>query len=279
MDKLKLAGILVTLLIASGCSMPNQGNNNSSGGNKGPQLTQNRGLRVINFRSTDETLRPSQPAIINLRLKNYHEADINITDLYLYNEGLLTVENRSCNPSPEDLKPASGNNYPEMHCQWDLKAPSKDKYGFPSSKPTSVNLHLEYESALTNQKPFKVQYKHLDEINSTSNIGKTFKNSEVRMAVSTENPVPLESRRVLHVRTHEVGKGRIASDTDYKFRFSPKTLFDGCARSDAPTVNKELKFKCKLTPPSHSGTRNLLFSTHYKYVKEPVLRMKLVNNQ
>lgn len=282
MDR-KLVGLLLTVIVASGCALPQQQSNGDNQGNQGPDLAEDRGLKIEAFRTTDETLRPSQPAVINLRLKNYHTADINITDIRIYNEGLLNVSNKRCNPSPENLDSASGGNYPEMKCQWDLEAPEEDAYGSFKSKPASMNLHLEYESSLTNQKPFKVEFKPLDEINTSSDLGKTFSNSEVSMSVSTENPVPMDSGRNIHISAHELGKGRLASGTNYTFRFTPDTIFGSdCQREDAPIVGKEVEFSCHIGGEDKDvqrGTRNLIFSTYYKYVKEPVLNIKLVNKQ
>ncbi|MFB6115334.1 MAG: hypothetical protein ABEK04_03500 [Candidatus Nanohalobium sp.] len=277
MDRRTIAVVFIALM-ASGCTLP--GNSTDTGDNNGgPELATDRGLRIEAFRPTDETLRPSQPAILNLRLKNYHTNPIYIKEISIYNEGLLTVGNRSCNPSPGNLGSATGNTYPEMRCQWDVEAPPESAYGSFKSKPASVNLRLVYNSSLTNQRPFKVKFKPLEEINSTRSISKTFSNSEVSMKVSTESPVPVDSSRTVEIVTREVGKGRIASDTNYVFKFIPDNLFgEDCEREDAPVVDKELKFSCSINGASR-GTRNLLFSTSYKYVKEPVLNIKLVNNQ
>lgn len=280
MDR-RILGLLILAIVASGCALPSSSTNDPGNGDSGPDLAEDRGLQIEAFRTTDETLRPSQPAVVNLRLKNYHTADINITDISIYNEGLLEVSNKRCTPSPEDLRPASGGNYPEMECQWDLEAPEEDAYGSFESKPASMNLHLEYESALTNQKPFKVEFKPLDEINTSSDLGKTFSNSEVSMTVSTENPVPLESGRTIEVSAHEIGQGRIASGSNYSFKFTPDDIFgEDCNRDDSPIVGKEVTFSCHIGGEDvQQGTRNLIFSTYYKYVKEPVLNIKLVNNQ
>lgn len=278
MDKTKISIVLITALIASGCAMPTN-NPETENTDDGPDLAQDRGLRIMEFRSTDETLRPSQPAILNLRLKNYHTNDIDIENISIYNEGLLEVENQTCTPNPSDLGSASAGTYPELECQWDMEAPPEDAYGSFDSKPASVNLRLVYDSSLTNQQPFKVDYKALEEINSTKSIQKTFSNSEVSMKVSTETPVPSSSSRVLNVVTKEIGKGRIVADTNYSYSFVPNNLFEDCEREDAPVVGKEFEFSCTLEGAGQTGTRNLQFSTYYKYVKEPVLNIKLVNNQ
>lgn len=281
MDKTKISLILITALIASGCAMPTN-TPEEENTDDGPDLAEDRGLRIAEFRPTDDTLRPSQEAILNLRLKNYHTRDISIEEISIYNEGLLTVpsDSKECTPSPSELSSASAGTYPEIECQWNLEAPPKDAYGSFDSKPTSVNLRLVYESSLTNQEPFKVEFKPLEEINSTNPISKTFSNSEVSMTVSTETPVPSSEKRVIDVKTKEIGKGRIVADTNYSFSFIPERVFGSeCSEEDAPVVGKELEFSCNLNGEGLTGTRNLIFSTSYKYVKEPVLNIKLVNNQ
>lgn len=281
MDK-RIVGLFLVALLASGCALPSSSTNDPDNEDSGPELAEDRGLQIEAFRTTDETLRPSQPVVLNLRLKNYHTADINITEISIYNEGDLTVSDEpECTPNINDLESASGGNYPEMECQWDVEAPDESYYSNFDSKPASLNLRLAYESSLTNQQPFKVEFKPLDEINTSSDLSKTFSNSEVSMAVSTENPVPIEAGRTITVSAEEIGQGRIASDTNYTFRFSPDSIFgEECYREDAPVVGKEVDFSCHIGGENvQQGTRNLVFSTSYKYVKEPVLNIKLVNNQ
>lgn len=276
--KLSILLVVVLALFASGCTLPETGNSGDSGDNDGDttSLPEDRGLRIENFRMTDETLRPSQPAQLNLRLKNYHVKPVDIHEISIYNTGLLTVENRTCNPDPSDLGTASEVNQPEMECSWDVEAPPEEDYGGFSSKPASLNLHLEYDSYLTNQQPFKVEFKSIDEINETQTIASTFSNAEVEMRVETETPVPLESGRTMEIRVREVGKGRLAANSEYSFEYTPSDMFDeSCTRSDAPVVGNTLEFECSFEG-DQEGTRNLLFSTSYRYVKEPVLdRIKL----
>lgn len=276
--KLTVILVVVFTLFASGCTLPepdSNSNNNDDGGDT-TDLPEDRGLRIENFRMTDETLRPSQPAQLNLRLKNYHVKPVNIRDISIYNTGLLTVENRSCNPDPSDLGTASEVNQPEIQCRWDVEAPPEEDYGGFSSKPASLNLHLEYDSYLTNQQPFKVEFKPIEEINQTQTIASTFSNAEVEMRVQTETPVPLESGRTMEISVREVGPGRLAANTEYSFEYTPGNMFDeDCTRSDAPVVGNTLEFECSFEG-DQEGTRNLLFSTSYTYVKEPVLdRIKL----
>lgn len=277
----KILGFLLVIIVASGCTGTNS--NGDSNGEEGPELASDRGLQIEAFRSTDETLRPDQPAVLNLKLKNYHTEDFGIEEISIYNEGDLTVENRSCNPEVGELGLASESNYPEMECQWDMKAPPESYYGDFESKPASVNLHLEYDSSLTNEDPFKVEFKPLDEINTSSTISKTFKNSEVSMSVETENPVPMESGRTVEVSAKEIGdRGRLVSDSSYDFSFRPNSIFgEDCDREETPVVENEVDFSCSIGQDGEvqQGTRNLVFSTSYKYVKEPVLNVKLVNEQ
>ncbi len=275
----KIAAILIALILASGCAMPQNGQNGENNDDGGEtELASERGLRIEMFRTTDETLRPEQPALVKVRLKNYHKKDINITELSIYNEGLLSVSNKRCTPSIGNLGPASGNTAPEMICKWDLEAPPEDAYSDFSSKPASLNLHLEYESALRNHDPFKIEYKSLSDINNSRTVSETFSNSEASMTIRTEEPVPADSGRNLQVSAKEVGKGRLAANTGYDFSFSPSNLFKDCDKTKKPVVDKKVEFSCRLDG-GMQGTRNLVFSTSYKYVKEPVLNIKLVNNQ
>jgi len=276
----KILGFLLVIIVASGCTGPNS--NGDSDEDEGPELASDRGLQIKAFRSTDETLRPSQPAVLNLVLKNYHTEDFSIEEISIYNEGDLTVENKSCTPEIGELGLASGSSYPEMQCQWDMEAPPESYYDNFDSKPASVNLHLEYESSLTNEEPFKVEFKPLDEINASSDISKTFSNSEISMSVETEDPVPRESGRTVEVSAKEIGQGRLASDSSYEFDFVPDSIFgDDCDREESPVVGNEVEFSCGIGQSGEvqEGTRNLVFSTYYKYVKEPILNVKLVNNQ
>jgi hypothetical protein len=275
----KILGFLLVVIVASGCTDPNS---NGDTGGDGPELASDRGLQIEAFRSTDETLRPSQPAVVNLRLKNYHTEDFEIDEISIYNEGDLTVEDKTCTPEIGDLGLASENNYPEMECQWDLEAPPESYYGNFDSKPASMNLHLEYSSSLTNEDPFKVRFKPLDEINTSSSISKTFRNSEVSMSVESENPVPIESGRTIEVSASEIGQGRLVADSSYEFDFRPSSIFgDDCYREESAVVGNEVEFSCSIGQDGEvqEGTRNLVFSTSYKYVKEPVLNVKLVNEQ
>ncbi|MFB6180447.1 MAG: hypothetical protein ABEJ93_01080 [Candidatus Nanohalobium sp.] len=281
METKTLAAItgIALILLASGCTLPEEIQDTENKDNK-PELASDRGLKIEEFRMTDESLRPNQEVIMRLKLTNYHTEDIDIKEVSIYNEGLLKVDKSSkeCNPSIGKLGKASPGNYPSMVCTWRVTAPDKEKYGGFENKPASVNLRLKYESSLTNEKPFKVRFKPLDEINNTESIGKSFSNAEVSMSVSTEDPVPKQGSRVLEVSVKEVGRGRLVEGSEYRFDFRPSHLFQGCNQPGAPVVGNEYSFACTLQG-GIEGTRNLGFSTSYKYVKEPVLNVRLVNQQ
>lgn len=259
--------LFTLVVVASGCA------HDSSTGTVTPdKSTSGNGLEITEFRVADKTLTPGQETVVLLGLQNYHTQEINITDVSLYNLGLLEAESMGC--TPEEIDPATKGIKPMMECKWRLKAPSERDVGGFKERPLSFNLHLEYDSALANQEPLELQFKPLEDINATNDISKTFSNGEVEATMSTESPATFEGREV-RFEISEVGPGRTVSN--YTFDYSPD-IFSGCPEKDSTVIDESLEYSCSVTG-SNEVVRNLFFSTHYKYVKEPTVDVTLVRPQ
>lgn len=260
--------LLALVVVVSGCSQV-PGNSTTPTDNTPPP---GKGLEIVRFEAADTTLTPQQESVIILKLKNYHTKSVSIDDMSLYNTGLLETESMGCTPST--LKRSREGIFPEMECKWRVTAPSRDEIGAFESKPQSLNLHLEYSSSLTNNRPLQLQFKPLEEINSTREKSLSFSNGEVRGTMSVESPATF-SGRLVDFKVESVGPGRVISD--YTFQYSPSELFHGCPSSDTPVVDDTVEFSCTVKD-DQAVVRNIQFSTYYKYVKEPTLDIQLVNN-
>lgn len=258
--------LIVLIVLASGCSqLPTD---NSPVDTAPPP---GKGLEIVRFDVADKTMTPNQESLIILRLKNYHTKRVSIDDMSLYNTGLLDTEKRGCSPST--LERAREGIFPEMECTWRVVAPSSEEIGAFETKPQSLNLHLEYQSSLTNNRPLQLQFKPLSEINSTQTKSISFSNGEARGTMEVESPATF-SGRLVDFKVESVGPGRVLSD--YTFEYAPSELFVGCPSSKEPVVNQRVEFTCNVQD-DQEVVRNLHFSTYYKYVKEPTLDIQLVN--
>lgn len=263
---------VVAVAVASGCVSPidngiSPGGSSSSGG-----------LQVVKFDSADHTLTPGQETRVSLRLKNAHPHGVDFSDISLYNTGFLEVEEKSVEKrcSSTDLQPAREGFQPEMECSWTIKAPEENS-GF-ESRSITFSANIEYESKVSNSKqPFKVTFKENSKIRKRQQLSHTFSNSEVKMRISTENPLPREGA-LLDISLSSTGSGRVASD--YTVSYSPESVFPGCLEDKKKMERIEdddTDFSCEIVPgTAGTSTRNLIISTSYKYVKSPSLGIEVV---
>ncbi|MFB6192804.1 MAG: hypothetical protein ABEK00_00980 [Candidatus Nanohaloarchaea archaeon] len=274
----KLVILLGLVVVASGCSnMPFDAQlpvDQSDTKNSGDQRVNGKGLEIIELNAADNTLRPGQSTVITVTLKNYHTEDVSILENTFINTGQLNVTDRSCSPSK--IREAKKDLRPVMQCEWDLKAPKSMDIG-TEDKLKSITYYLKYDSSLTLASPLKLRFKEYDNVETTSTIKKSFSNGEVKGTLSVESPATLQGRQI-DFTVKEVGSGRVASK--YTFDFFPQTpkVFYGCPNDEAkePIVGKKLEFSCTVRTDSPT-TRNLYFSTYYKYAKEESLNINIVN--
>lgn len=255
--------MLVALAVfASGCAHTGAGPGDTS-------IDRSKGLEVTEFKIADKTLAPGQQSVITLTLTNHHTDDISIEDISLYNTGFLEVGERSC--SPQEIQPAREDYAPQMECSWTVKAP-EDIQGF-ESKALTMQLNLAYQSSLTNkQDPMQALFKPVTEIEERNEIERSFSNGEARAVVSYENPIAMEGGLV-SFDIQATGPGRV--DSDYTVSYRPESVFSDCPNELEPVQGDQAKFTCEITSDSRS-TRNLVFSTYYKYVKAPSLDIEVV---
>ena len=265
--------ILFALIVAvSGCSQLPTGPNNDDKQQEG------KGLEVIEFRVSDNTLQPGQKATLMMNLRNYHTEEIEILNNTILNSGsLVEVSNKDC--SPEQIERAQQGIYPEMECTWDLEAAAEDEIGDFNSRTVSMNAFLQYNSSLTLINPLQLDFREYDNIESTERISRGFSNGEVEGSLSVENPVSIRDGRQIDVSVTEVGEGRVTSP--YTFEFFPESpqVWYGCenGQQEEPIVGEEVEFSCTVDYDTET-THNLLFSTYYKYAKEPTINIEIVNN-
>lgn len=264
--------IMVALAVAvAGCADLPTGNDGN--GNSEQERAEGQGLEVVELRTTDNTLQPGQSAKAVLRLKNYHTEEVSIINNTLINTGLVDVSGKSCSPS--EIRQAEQGLRPEMRCEWDLNVP-EDVDMSTEQKAQSMTLYLKYDSSLTLVRPLELEFKEFEDINSTATITRSFSNGEVEGSLSVESPATLQGRTA-DFMIREVGDGRVTSPYTFEYYPQQPSVFNGCPEEDEPVVGNQLEFSCTLQADS-AATRNLYFSTYYKYAKEPTLNINIVNN-
>lgn len=272
METTRIAILMALTIAVSGCADLNGGNTTEPGTET---QAPGKGLEITELRVSDNTLRSGQQATILVTLKNYHTEDITITDKEFINTGLLEVTDRSC--SPNTMKSAQQDIKPEMECTWDVKVPERVQLDV-EQKPQSMNFYLQYNSSLTIVDPLKLTFKPFEQINSTRQIKKTFSNGEVRGTMSVEDPSTLNGRQV-DFSVESIGDGRVTSP--YRFEYFPKNpqVFENCPSQDEPVVGEKLEFSCLAdVDRDQTTTRNIYFSTYYKYAKDPKLNINIVKD-
>ena len=257
--KTRITVILLLGVLASGCA----DTTNSSGN----------GLVVEEFSISDNTLRPNQEANLQVTLKNYHERPTELNEIKIFNEGSLNVSNRDCTST--EIKRAREGLYPQLSCSWTVKAPGEGFVEGFKSKNTPLKLKVNYSTQFENQKPLKVEFRSLSEIESSETTSVSSSNGEVSLTAETENPAALENPQTISVEVQNNGPGRV--DGDYKFDFSP-SIVNCDSDTKSPVVDERVEFSCGLESDSE-GTRNLFITTSYKYIKSPNLDIQVVNNQ
>lgn len=262
----RIALILLLIMLSSGC-MENLGNG------EGEQMP-NRGLVIQEFSITDDTLRPQQNAIIRSSFKNYHSY-IRINNVSIFNEGPhLDVQKRGCTPSEDELEGAREGLYPEMECVWEVTAPEEGDIDGFRERTEPVKLRLSYNASLTNQRPLAVSFQDIADIENTTVRSRSFSNEELSASMTTESPVAYTSGNSVELNVQNVGNGRV--EGAYRFEYTPRGVFENCPSQEKPIVGSEWNRVCDLSSES-TGTRNLFFTTYYKYIKEPNLDITIVN--
>lgn len=260
--------VLILVVAASGCM-------HTSSIGPSPASSSGSGLQIQTFDISDQSLTPGQPARITLELRNYHDQGVPIDDISLYNTGILNAEFQSCNPSSSEIEQAREDYIPTVECSWRVTVPEENIEGF-DSKTIPVKLNLAYQSELSNSgQPVKIHFQPLSEIEQTNEVTESFSNSEIQMDIETESPVQFEGSPVA-VTVRNSGNGRV--DSNYTFSYFPEQVFSSCPSEKKPLIESEASFTCEIEPRAeNSQTRNLVFSTSYKYVKAPTLDVEVVN--
>lgn len=272
--------VIIALAVAvSGCADTETPNTDSNG--QDTPVPQN-GLQVASLSVTDETLQPNQEALVNLRLENYHTESISIEDIKVINTGLLKKEYDSedwqDNCRPNELRVAEPGQdgsepiIPEMECSWRVSAPSEEDLGAFESRLEPLSIQISYSSAIENREELNVPFKPLSDIESTQSTSKEFSNSEVSVSMETETPLSFQGG-TMDFYIEETGEGRV--DGSYSFEYIPEEIFENCPEEEEPVVGNDVEFSCSLTY-GQEATRNVYFSTSYKYVKTPTLDVEVV---
>lgn len=277
--------IIVAAIAVSGCSALPMPSDSGGGEPSEPEMVPGRGLEVSGFRVSDNTMSPGQTARVTLQLENYHREPIDVGNISLYNLGLLSKSNKEC--TPDEIQPARQGVPTSMECTWDITAPPEDLVGGFDQRQATVYANIPYDANITNYRPFKVEFRPLDQVNSTSKKSMTYANSEVDVRMQTETPIPFGQNKVVNFEVRSIGNGRV--DGDYEFGYSPQSVFitgsssgvDGdmvCPQEDEPVLEDVLRFSCGIEAEGAGSTvRNLFFTVSYKYVQSPSLGVTIVN--
>ncbi len=276
--------VIVALTVAvSGCADSEIPNSNSNSQGQTTPVPQN-GLQVSSLSVTDDTLQPNQEAIVNLELENYHTEEVTIENINVLNTGLLEKEYSSeewqdnCRPnSLENARPGQDGSepiIPEMECSWRISAPSEKEMGAFESRLESLSVQISYNSSIENRDELDLPFRPLSDIKSTETVTREFSNSEVSVSMETESPLSFQGG-TMDFHVEGIGKGRV--DGKYRFGYTPESVFvmETCPEEDEPVVGNDVEFTCSLEY-DQEATRNIFFSTSYKYVKTPTLDVEVV---
>jgi hypothetical protein len=277
--------IIMAVIAVSGCSAIPIPSDSGGGGTTEPEMVPGKGLEVSSFRVSDNTMTPDQTVEVTLELENYHREPIEIGNISLYNLGLLSKSEKEC--TPDEIQPAREGVPTSMECSWRITAPEEDLVGGFDQRKATIYANIPYDANITNYRPFKIEFRPLDEVNSTSKKSMTYANSEVEVNMETETPIPFEQNKLVNFQVSSVGNGRV--DGEYEFGYSPESVFvtqnngnvDGenvCPESDEPVLEDVLSFSCYVEAEGVQSTvRNLFFTVSYKYVQSPSLSVTIVN--
>jgi hypothetical protein len=242
--------IITVSIIATGCmNGPN------------PPPASGGGLNVEKFSLVDTDLNPNQTTQLELEMTYSDTSPINLSseDISLFNLGKLNASNKEC--TPEEMERRQGDYVPKMNCNWLIEAPPAGTVEPFEKKPISINLVMEYERELNNKKPVKLNFQEIEDIDETRTISETFSNQEVQMKIDAETPLQVEKTNTIEVKLKKKGGGELLSN--YSVRYRPKKIFKECP-SELEPIDGEISRNCNVKSLI-TGTRNLYFSTSYKY--------------
>lgn len=279
-------------LTVSGCTgasdlLPNSNDNSDQ---TQPEQLPGRGLEINSFTISDQTLTPGQTAEVSLELQNYHREEIELEEINLYDLGLLSATKETCSPDESDLDTATENLNPIIECTWTVEAPPEGEMGGFSQRSASFSAEVSYDSEIENYRPLDVEFRPLDDIESTNQKSISFSNGEVQVQASVESPVPHGQEKTLSYQISDAGDGRLLQEEALEFDYSPVEVFDmnddgsvdgsgsECPETQDIILGSGLDFGCSISlDGSGTVTRSLYFTTSYKYVKTPSLSITVVS--
>ncbi|WP_414836680.1 hypothetical protein [Candidatus Nanohalococcus occultus] len=267
------------VITASGCTdvLP---------GSTSPTSSSGSAVQIADFSINDQSLYADQQAVITLVVENYN-AQAEITDLKLVNTGALKIQDGSWSQrcSTAELPEPVNGNPGVMECSWEVRAPPESELGNFNSKSYSPGLMLRYRSELSNSdRPVKIHTKEAREIESTSQVSRSFSNGEVSTSIKAESPVAVGIDSPITVSI-AANSQHVVSE-NYGFEISPTSMIASCDGREpqngglsfdvAVEPSGSAQFNCVLNPQT-STTRNLIFSTSYKYQKAPSLNVEVLS--
>jgi hypothetical protein len=275
--------LLAAVVAVAGCTDIVSNNNNDKPQDVPESSSEGKGLEIVSFDVTDNTLIPEQEAIVRLTLKNHHIDPITLESIQLYNLGMIgLVENSGdiSGCSSTEIRAASQGHSPEINCDWRVMAPAAEELGDFESRNMNPKLRVAYDSVMSNKKnTLPVTFKPLSEIGETRKVTKTYSNDEVSLKLSVDTPVPLDGQSTLDIVIDTKGDGRLNSP--YTVQAYPKSIMgENCASEiQLETVATDrAELSCVIsTDASNTITRNLMVSTSYKYQKYSSLNIEVVN--
>jgi uncharacterized protein YceK len=285
-DKI-LVLLLGAVVISSGCTSVL---NNSDGGNgNSDDKASNGGLEVVSFEAAQDELRPGQKTQVKLVMENKHVEEVQIAEMSLYNFKPLNVpgdtrrslSDDECTPS--SLRRNLNSNPQRITCTWTVEAPSD--LGDFDSKTATPKLRLAYESKISNsRKPIAITFKDFKDVSSSSAVTRTVDNGEVKMTLSSDSPVPLDTGAKIDVELENAGHGKVLGpdgESQYTVDFSPDFLFsDACSSTKTlnPAIDASADTTCQASPSdSKQAEYKIVVSASYKYQKTPNLNIEVTN--
>lgn len=255
----KVVALLLACIAASGCVS---------------ESSQGTGVKVEKLSALDDTLNPNQQTQVKAEIVNYNKAPTTIEseDISLFNTGQIEVLGKTCNP--DSISAAREDFNPTIACSWTIEAPDESFVEGFSSKPVSIKMNLAYSSTLENEKPLKIDFQEMQNIDSSNDIKRSISNGDITAIVTSQSPVALENPQNVNIEVENTGPGKI--NGSYKFTFTPKVVEESCDGTEKKPIQGGARLNCVLEASS-TGVRNLFVSTSYKYEKSPNLNIEVVN--
>ncbi|MEF8880549.1 MAG: hypothetical protein V5A72_01825 [Candidatus Nanohaloarchaea archaeon] len=265
----KIYLILAIIIIASGCSEEQKSDYNAGVSIKNPDIA-------------DSTLRPNQKSVLNMKIINRNKGDteINQENVSLYNSGAIEVIDGSKDCTPSTIGSVTKDLVPKMSCEWKLKAPEKDYVKGFESKESSIQIGVEYESSLGNSKAIKMDFQKVEDIQESSGKTREISNEDIKTKISYDNPMTLNSGSI-EIESQNIGSGEVLgsgnglSGGTLGYKFSPEII--ECSKNTQRLIEGRTSFFCDVDVETR-GSRNLFFSTSYKYRKTKTIGIEVVNN-